>query len=92
MLVVWEVVENITESFQKFMRDNNMEFGHNRATIGVQYRARESIVESIEWRLHKMVKDTAVQGSGGMLRLRQWKDRKRRVYEGSGTEAANSGW
>lgn len=94
LFATWKVVSNVNDNFHERMRTYNVEVGYTGARVGVQYRSRESLVESVERRAHGAVKKAREReyDRRGLLRLKQWRDRKRTVYHGTGAEAANSGW
>lgn len=70
-------------------------------SIPVRSFTRESVLENVSRLTHKALGNITSQNSDGkevslnvprLFKFREWKDRKRKIYTGSATEAANEGF
>lgn len=93
--ITWGIILSICHSIDEKCGANNIRISKTSVSIGIKYRSKESVVDSAEqyahraWKGLEIAEDTRIHS---FLKLHHWKDRKRHVYQGSGTEAANSGW
>lgn len=95
----WGIIQSISKSFHQFAESKNIKISRTSANIGVRYRSKASMVDDTQRFAHRALM-SVISGAGTgnsssmsrILKLKEWKDRKRTVYKGSGTEAANAGW
>lgn len=96
LYVIYRIIKAIKDEFQESMSSHNINISKTTASIGVQSRTQESVVDSVQryayraWENSRPPEDAKPMSR--LFRLREWKDRKRTVYQGSGTQAANAGW
>lgn len=91
----WQIFQSVLEAIDTKFQAHNINLTRTSASIGIQYRSKQSVVDSAENYVHRAWRKVQIPDDfkvSRLLKLRQWKDRKRNVYQGSGTEAANSGW
>ena len=96
LYVMYRIFMAIKEGIQEAMSSHNINISKTAANIGVQSRSQQSIVDSAQryayraWENSQPPEDA--KPVSRLFRLREWKDRKRHVYQGTGAQAANSGW
>jgi hypothetical protein len=93
---MYRIFTAIKEGVQESMTSRNINISKTAANIGVPLRSQQSIVDSAQryayraWENSRPPEDA--KPVSRLFRLREWKDRKRNVYQGTGAQAANSGW
>lgn len=95
LFLAWKVVSSVREGISNAFEKKNINVSRTSASVGVKPRTQQSVVDSAQRYAYKAWENSAVPPDAKvsrMLKLREWKDRKRHVYSGSGTEAANQGW
>lgn len=95
IFVTYKVFTAVQEGIAKAMESKNINVSRTSASIGVQSRSQQSVVDSAQRYVYKAWENSQPQEEakvGRLFRLKEWKDRKRNVYQGTGTQAANSGW
>lgn len=95
IFVTYKIFTSVRDGINKAMEAKNINVSRTSASIGVHSRSQQSVVDSAQRYVYKAWENSQPQEEAKvsrLFRLREWKDRKRDVYQGSGTEAANSGW
>lgn len=88
------VLKNLDSRFQA----HNIYVTRNTARIQIPQLSHHELVDSSRRHVYKALSNLQAppEESRGrlirMMKLKEWKDRRRIVYKGSGTEAANMGW
>lgn len=93
--LVWKTVTSVSQGIRDAFERKNINVSRTSASIAVKPRTQQAVVDSAQRYAYKAWENSQPQEDAKVsrfLKLRQWKDRKRSVYEGSGTEAANEGW
>lgn len=100
--VVWRITMDIVGQTQAYFDSRQIKISSSNLSIPVKAVSRERIVEAAQRGATKAWLSSAnVDGNNEkltpdkvprMMRLREWKDRRRSVYGGTATQAANEGF
>lgn len=93
--VVYKIYVSVMEGVNNAMSNRNIKVSKSSASIGVNSKTQESVVDSAQRYVYKAWENSRPPEDAEIsrwIKLKEWKDRKRTVFSGSGTEAANSGW
>lgn len=100
--VVWSIVKSIMEQTNRYLEEKQIQVSSTRASFSVNAVPREQIVDMAQrmteraWRNSVSVDSNdlplAPEKVPRMMRLKEWQDRKRKVYAGTATQAANEGF
>jgi hypothetical protein len=96
--VFYTVFQSVLENLDSRLQAYNIHITRNSARIHVPQLSRHELVDSTRRHVYNALSNLQPppEESQGrlmrMIKLKEWKDRRRRVYKGSGTEAANMGW
>lgn len=99
LCVCYTIFQSVLKALDLRFQACNIYFTRNTACIFVPSLSHHELVDSSRRHVYRalsnlpppppeITKSRVVR----MIRLREWKDRRRHVYKGSGTEAANMGW
>lgn len=95
IFLTWKVTKAISQGIKDAFEEKNINLSRSSASIGVNTRSQQSIIDSAQQYVYKAWENSQTPEDANvsrMFKLKEWKDRKRHVYQGSGTEAANAGW